>query len=75
MAAWTHGTAIVYPSPVFSPAQIVDAVLEERCTALHGVPTHFLGVLAEVEKREKAGERVDLSRLRLVVARIQVACT
>ncbi|KAH9941177.1 acyl-CoA synthetase [Epithele typhae] len=32
---------------------------QEKCTALHGVPTHFLGVLAEVQRRRKAGELVD----------------
>ncbi|KZP14919.1 acetyl-CoA synthetase-like protein [Athelia psychrophila] len=55
LAAWSHGACIVYPSPLFDPPQIIDAVLAEKCTALHGVPTHFLGVLGEVEKRQKAG--------------------
>lgn len=39
-----------------------------RCTALHGVPTHFLGVLSEVERRQKEGEVVDLGRLRTGIA-------
>jgi acyl-CoA synthetase (AMP-forming)/AMP-acid ligase II len=35
---------------------IVDALAapyapDETCTALHGVPTHFLGVLQEIERR------------------------
>ncbi|KAI4518954.1 acetyl-CoA synthetase-like protein [Schizophyllum commune Loenen D] len=68
LAAWTHGACIVYPSPVFDPPAIVDAVIEERCTALHGVPTHFLGVLSEVDKRRHEGERVDLSHLRTGIA-------
>ncbi|KAI5885509.1 acetyl-CoA synthetase-like protein [Schizophyllum commune H4-8] len=68
LAAWTHGASIVYPSPVFDPPAIVDAVIEESCTALHGVPTHFLGVLSEVDKRRHAGERVDLSYLRTGIA-------
>ncbi|KAL1700997.1 hypothetical protein EV121DRAFT_282959 [Schizophyllum commune] len=66
--SWTHGACIVYPSPVFDPPAIVDAVIEERCTALHGVPTHFLGVLSEVDKRRHEGERVDLSHLRTGIA-------
>lgn len=45
----------------------MDAVTQERCTALHGVPTHFLGVLAEVEKRREDGLTVDFSQLRLVL--------
>ncbi|KAL1745248.1 hypothetical protein HDZ31DRAFT_82110 [Schizophyllum fasciatum] len=66
--SWTHGACIVYPSPVFDPVAIVDAVVEESCTALHGVPTHFLGVLSEVDKRKAAGERVNLSHLRTGIA-------
>lgn len=68
LAAWTHGACIVYPSEVFDPPSIVDAVTEEKCTALHGVPTHFLGVLAEVEKRREAGEVVDFGKLRTGIA-------
>ncbi|KAI6104309.1 acetyl-CoA synthetase-like protein [Pisolithus sp. B1] len=60
LAAWSRGACIVYPSPVFHPEAIVDAVVQERCTALHGVPTHFLGVLSEVQKRREAGEKLDL---------------
>lgn len=66
LAAWSHGACIVYPSEAYDPAAIVDAVTEERCTALHGVPTHFLGVLAEVQRRRDDGERVDTRRLRCV---------
>ena len=64
LAAWTHGACIVYPSEIFNPEAIVDAVVEEECTALHGVPTHFLGVLAEVEKRRRLGDEVNTSKLR-----------
>ena len=64
LAAWSHGSCIVYPSEVFDPPAIVSAVVDEKCTALHGVPTHFLGILAEVEKRQQAGEKLDFSRLR-----------
>ncbi|TFY57579.1 hypothetical protein EVG20_g8486 [Dentipellis fragilis] len=53
---------------IFDPRAIVDAVLGLRCTALHGVPTHFLGVLAEVERRRKEGERLDFSALRTGIA-------
>ena len=56
----------MYPSAIFDPPAIIDAVTEEKCTALHGVPTHFLGVLAEVQRRRDDGERVDTRRLRCV---------
>ncbi|TFY79539.1 hypothetical protein EWM64_g4473 [Hericium alpestre] len=68
LSAWAYGAAIVYPSDVFDPKAIVDAVLSQRCTALHGVPTHFMGVLAEVERRRKAGAVLDFSRLRTGIA-------
>ncbi|KII91201.1 hypothetical protein PLICRDRAFT_173092 [Plicaturopsis crispa FD-325 SS-3] len=68
LAAWSHGACIVYPSPVFNPKAIVDAVVQERCTALHGVPTHFLGVLREVENRRSEGEAVDTRQLRTGIA-------
>jgi acyl-CoA synthetase (AMP-forming)/AMP-acid ligase II len=64
LAAWTHGACIVYPSEIFDPKAIVDAVVQEKCTALHGVPTHFLGVLAEVDRRRASGEPMDMPRLR-----------
>lgn len=64
LAAWTHGACIVYPSEIFNPPAIVDAVTQERCTALHGVPTHFLGVLAEVQRRRADGENFDTRSLR-----------
>ncbi|KDQ60182.1 hypothetical protein JAAARDRAFT_32562 [Jaapia argillacea MUCL 33604] len=68
LALWTHGGCIVYPSEAFDPKYIVDAVVEEKCTALHGVPTHFMGVLAEVEKRHHSGEKLHFSRLRTGIA-------
>ncbi|GLB39151.1 putative AMP-binding enzyme C-terminal domain [Lyophyllum shimeji] len=68
LAAWSHGACIVYPSEVFDPPAIVDAVVAERCTALHGVPTHFLGVLAEFDRRKAANETVDTNSLRTGIA-------
>jgi acyl-CoA synthetase (AMP-forming)/AMP-acid ligase II len=62
LASSAHGVCIVYPSEIFDPEAIVDAVVEERRTALHGVPTHFLGVLSELEKR-KGGANLDFSSL------------
>ncbi|KAH8817608.1 hypothetical protein DL96DRAFT_1622913 [Flagelloscypha sp. PMI_526] len=68
LAAFTHGATVVYPSPSFDPPAIVDAVIGEECTALHGVPTHFLGVLKEVDRRRKEGHKLDFSRLRTGIA-------
>lgn len=70
LAAWTHGACIVYPSAVYNPPAIVDAIQSERCTALHGVPTHFTGVLAEMTKRRgsSGGKLEGFERLRTGIA-------
>jgi acyl-CoA synthetase (AMP-forming)/AMP-acid ligase II len=56
---------------VYDPPSIVDAIQSERCTALHGVPTHFIGVLAEIEKRRGdlgCGKLEGFDRLRTGIA-------
>ncbi|PFH46339.1 hypothetical protein AMATHDRAFT_77711 [Amanita thiersii Skay4041] len=69
LAAWVNGACIVYPSPVFDPAPIVDALQYERCTALHGVPTHFYGILAEVATRKSGSGLLEgMERLRTGIA-------
>ncbi|MFM9268948.1 AMP-binding protein [Halomonas elongata] len=55
----THGTAMIYPGDGFDPLATLEAVSEERATALYGVPTMFI---AELEHPEF--ERFDLSSLR-----------
>ncbi|KAJ7637134.1 hypothetical protein FB45DRAFT_789374 [Roridomyces roridus] len=68
LAAWTHGACIVYASEIFDPKAIVETVVQEKCTALHGVPTHFLGVLAEVDRRRANGEVFHTPQLRTGIA-------
>jgi fatty-acyl-CoA synthase len=41
----THGSTMVYPSEAFDPLAALQAVAEERCTALYGVPTMFIAQL------------------------------
>jgi acyl-CoA synthetase (AMP-forming)/AMP-acid ligase II len=55
----THGAAMVYPSEGFDPLATLEAVAEERCTALYGVPTMFIAELGHPEF-----PRFDLSSLR-----------
>jgi len=59
IAALTHGTALIYPAEAFDPLSVLEAVHEERCTALHGVPTMFIAELAHPRFTE-----FDLSSLR-----------
>jgi fatty-acyl-CoA synthase len=45
LACITHGSAAVFPGDAFEPTTTLQAVSEERCTALHGVPTMFIAEL------------------------------
>lgn len=45
LACVTHGATMVLPAPHFSPVHTLEAVVRERCTALHGVPTMFIAEL------------------------------
>ncbi|MBL6617286.1 MAG: AMP-binding protein [Reyranella sp.] len=45
----THGSTMVYPAEVFDPLGTLQAVAEERCTALYGVPTMFIAQLDHPE--------------------------
>lgn len=45
LAALSHGSSIVLPSPGFDPAASLTAVAEEGATSLYGVPTMFIAEL------------------------------
>jgi fatty-acyl-CoA synthase len=45
----THGATMVYPAEAFDPLATLQAVAEERCTALYGVPTMFIAQLDHPE--------------------------
>ncbi|BDD61905.1 putative NRPS-like protein biosynthetic cluster [Monascus purpureus] len=47
LACVTHGAKVVYPGDTFDPQLTYKAIYEERCTALHGVPTMFEAILSE----------------------------
>jgi fatty-acyl-CoA synthase len=55
----TSGAAIVFPSASFDAKATLQAIESERCTALHGVPTMFIGVLDDPDF-----QKYDLSSLR-----------
>ena len=46
LAATTHGATMVIPAEGFDPAKTLQAVLDEKCTSLYGVPTMFIAELA-----------------------------
>lgn len=48
MACVTHGTTMV-PVDYFQPVRVMEAVQNEECTAVHGVPTMFIAMLEHPE--------------------------
>ncbi len=59
LAAMTHGAVSVFPGDGFEPLEVLETVVAERCTALHGVPTMFIAELEHPRFPE-----FDLSSLR-----------
>ncbi len=55
----THGAAMVLPGEAYDPLACLEAVAAEKCTALFGVPTMFIGELEHPRFAE-----FDLSSLR-----------
>src|SRR5205085_9777254 len=45
LACTSHGAAMVIPAPAFDPEATLEAVAEQRCTSLYGVPTMFIAEL------------------------------
>jgi fatty-acyl-CoA synthase len=44
MASVTHGTTMV-PIDYYQPLKVMQAIQNEKCTAVHGVPTMFIAML------------------------------
>jgi fatty-acyl-CoA synthase len=42
LACMTHGACAVFPDEGFDPEVVLATIAEEKCTALHGVPTMFV---------------------------------
>lgn len=55
----THGAAMIFPGEAFSAKGVLSAIQSERCTALFGVPTMYIAILADPDF-----ESCDLSTLR-----------
>ncbi|MEA2428799.1 MAG: fatty-acyl-CoA synthase, partial [Thermoleophilaceae bacterium] len=59
LACTSHGSCMVIPAPAFDPGPTLEAVQEESCTSLYGVPTMFIAELGLPDF-----DRYDLSTLR-----------
>lgn len=62
-AALNFGTTQIMPGPMFTPQLILDLIEEHNVSITAGVPTIWLGVLAEQEKNPR-----DLSSLRMIIS-------
>ena len=45
LACTTHGATMVFPGEGFDPLATLKTAAEQRCTALHGVPTMFIAMM------------------------------
>ncbi len=59
LGATSNGATMVIPAPAFDPKATLQAIQQERCTSLYGVPTMFI---AELNDPDFSG--YDLSSLR-----------
>jgi len=59
LAATSHGATMVIPAPAFDPKLTLQAIAEEKCTSVYGVPTMFIA-----ELNDPSFESWDLSSLR-----------
>jgi fatty-acyl-CoA synthase len=59
LGSMAHGSCVVIPAPSFEAGASLRAIVQERCTALYGVPTMFISILAHEDLASS-----DLSSLR-----------
>ena len=59
LGAVSKGAKMVFPGEGFDAAQTLDALEAERCAALYGVPTMFVAMLEDLERKPR-----DLSSMR-----------
>jgi fatty-acyl-CoA synthase len=52
LACVTHGATMVLPGDAFGTETVLQTVEEEKCTALHGVPTMFIAELEDPHFKE-----------------------
>lgn len=58
LTSFCHGSKVIFPAPTFDANAAVDAVVQEKTTALLGVPSMFLAILEELKKTPRRIETV-----------------
>ncbi|MEM1321123.1 MAG: AMP-binding protein [Bacteroidota bacterium] len=59
LGCMTHGATMIYPSEGFEPLAVLEAIEQEKATAVYGVPTMFIAQLEHPDF-----DQFDLSSLR-----------
>ena len=49
LGSLVSGAAVVIPSPLFDAHRVLEAIQQERCTVLYGVPTMFITELEDLD--------------------------
>ncbi|XP_032591930.1 medium-chain acyl-CoA ligase ACSF2, mitochondrial isoform X2 [Drosophila grimshawi] len=52
MAAMSKGATLVLPSAGFSPKDSLQAIVEEKCTVIHGTPTMYVDLVVAQRKEQ-----------------------
>lgn len=58
LTSFCHGSKIVFPASTFDASAAVDAIVQEKTTALLGVPSMLLAILEELQKTPRRIETV-----------------
>lgn len=58
LTSYCHGSKIVFPSPTFDANAAIDSVVQEKVTALLGVPLMFLSMLEVLKQTPRRIETV-----------------
>lgn len=62
LSSFIHSSKVVFPCDQFDPDLVLDAVVQQKCTVILGVPTMFI---AEMEANRRKGYKIETLRLGL----------
>lgn len=60
MSVITHGARIAYPAEIFDAKATLATIVNEQCTAIHGVPAMFDSILGLPEAKDLRAENLRL---------------
>nr|CAD7196259.1 unnamed protein product [Timema douglasi] len=54
------GFTLVFPSPKFNPKSSIEAIIQERCSAVFGTPAMYVDLVAKLKVVDKEGKMVPM---------------